>query len=277
MRGACRPLGQVMHASRAPRRRAVVLAAAALLVVVGVILVLLLLRGGDEHSPRSVAPRGIEPLAFMPADADVVLDLDTGAPTVAVAAAALVPRLPGATLSGEQLRPLLGGRMAIALDGGRMWLAAITRAPPPPVPGATKRGGTVVVGPSVPAPRPRARTEFDRRFTGLPASNARVAFDAGALLAARRPDFAATPWGRSLRGGAAVLELRGDRVVLPFQVAADPAGARPSDLPVVPGPVTPVMRGSAPIVAAVRSPAQTLAFLRAAGLLPALDVLDGAP
>jgi hypothetical protein len=267
-----------MHVSRAPGRRAVVLAAAALLVVAGVIGLLLLLRGGDEHSPRRpAAPTGIEPLAFMPADADVVLDLDTGAPTVALAAAALVPRLPGATLSGEQLRPLLGSRMAIALDGGRMWLAAITQAPPPPVRGAAKRGGTVVVGPSVPAPRPGARAEFDRRFTGLPASNARVAFDAAALLAARRPDFAATAWGRSLRGGAAVLELRGDRVVLPFQVAADPAGVKPSDLPVVPGPVTPVMRGSGPIVGGVRSPTQTLAFLRSAGLLPALDVLDRAP
>jgi hypothetical protein len=165
-----------MHVSRAPGRRAVVLAAAALLVVAGVIGLLLLLRGGDEHSPRRpAAPTGIEPLAFMPADADVVLDLDTGAPTVALAAAALVPRLPGATLSGEQLRPLLGSRMAIALDGGRMWLAAITQAPPPPVRGAAKRGGTVVVGPSVPAPRPGARAEFDRRFTGLPAANAPVA------------------------------------------------------------------------------------------------------
>jgi hypothetical protein len=263
--------------SRAPGRRGLVAAGAVLLVVVGV-LVVLLLRGGDESTtPRPSAPRGIEPLAFMPPDADVVLDLDTGAPTVAIAAAALVPRLPGATLSGDQLRPLLGGRMAIALDGGRMWLAAITRAPPPRVPGARKRGGTVVVGPTLPAPRPGARAEFDRRFTGLPASGARVAFDARALLASRRPDVAATPWGRSLRGGAAVLALRGDRVLLPFQIAADPAGVKPSDLPVVPDRVPPVMRGSGPIVAAVRSPAQTLAFLGSAGLLPALDVLDRAP
>jgi hypothetical protein len=247
-----------------------------MVVLLSVVLVLLL-RGGEERTPRPSAPRGIEPLAFMPAGADAVLDLDTGVPTVAIAAAALVPRLPGATLTAEQLRPLIGSRLAIALDGGRMWLAAITRAPPPRVRGATKRAGTVVIAPAASAPRLGARAEFDRRFAGLPASSARVAFDARAPLAARWPEVARTTWGRSLGAGAAVLVIRGDRVVLPFKVAADPARVKPSDLPVATGSGTPPMRGTGPIVAAVRSPAQTLAFLRSAGLLPALDVLDRAP
>jgi hypothetical protein len=167
--------------------------------------------------------------------------------------------------------------MAIALDGGRMWLAAITRAPAPHVAGASKRGGTVVVAPSPVTPRPGARAAFDRRFSGLEPSSARVAFDPRALLATRWPEVAGTKWGRSLRDGAAVLDIRGNRVVLPFKVSADPAGVAPSDLPIPPGAGVPAMRGSGPIVAAVRSPAQSLAFLRSAGLLPALDVLDRAP
>jgi hypothetical protein len=256
----------------APRR--LLIASAAVLLVVAAALVLLL-RGGQDTKPQPAKPTGIEPLAFMPADADIVLDLDTDVPAIAVAAAELVPRLDGATLTAEQLRTLVGGRMAIALDGGRMWLAAITSAPAPP--GAVKRGGTVVAGPALQAPRPNARAEFDRRLSGLPAASARAAFDPQALLRSRSPEAANTPWGRSLRDGGAVLEIRGERVVAPFKVTADAAGLKPSDLPVATGTATPRMQGSAPIVAAVRNPGQTLSFLRAAGLLPALDVLDRAP
>jgi hypothetical protein len=258
-------------------RRALLAAAAALLVVAAVALVVLLRGGGSDGPPAARAPAGVEPLAFMPAGADVVLDLDTDVPAIAIAAAELVPRLSGATLSAEQLRPLVGGRMAIALGGGRMWLAAITSAPPPRVPGAAKVRGTVVVGPTVQGPRPGARAAFDRRFAGLPAGSARVAFDARALLATRSPEAASTAWGRSLRDGAAVLVSRGDRVAMPFRVGADPAGLKPSDLPVAPGAGAPPTRGAGTIVAAVRSPAQTLAFLRAAGLLDALDLLGRAP
>jgi hypothetical protein len=258
------------------RRRALLVAAVALLVVAGAAVVLLR-RGGSGEPPPRRAPAGVEPLAFMPAGADVVLDLDTDVPAIAIAATELVPRLSGAKLSAEQLRPLVGGRMAIALDGGRMWVAAITSAPPPHVPGAVKRGGTVVVGPTLQAARPGARAAFDRRLAGLPASSARVAFDARALLAARSPEAANTAWGRSLRDGAGALVARGERVAMPFRVRADPAGLKPSDLPVVPGTGAPPTRGGGPVVAAVRDPAQTLAFLRAAGLLDALDVLDRAP
>jgi hypothetical protein len=102
-----------------------------------------------------------------------------------------------------------------------------------------------------------------------------VAFDAGALLASRSPKAAKTAWGRSLHAGAAVLVVRGDRVVAPFRIAADPV--TPADLPFAAGAAVPRMQGSGPVVAAVRSPARTLAFLRGAGLLPALDTLARAP
>src|SRR5215470_20362408 len=124
------------------RRVAVVLAAVAV-VAIGV-AAFLLLRGDDKPAPPK-APPAVEPLAFMPADADVEFDLDTAVPAVAVAAAELVPKLPGATVTAEQVRPLVGGRMAVAIKDGKLWLAAVTSAKPPP--GGTTRGGTVIVVP----------------------------------------------------------------------------------------------------------------------------------
>ena len=251
-------------------RRGVALALAALVVVV--VAVVLLRRGHDEPS-RPRAPAAIDPLAFMPEHAQAVFDLDTGVPGIAVLAAELVPRLPGATLTQEQVRPLVGGRMAVALKDGKLWLAAVTAAAPPP--GGTKRGGTVVVAPGRVSQTLGARAAFDRRLSGLPRAGARVAFDPQSLLASRSPQVANTTWGRSLRDGAAVLLVRGDRVVLPFKLSGAPV--KPSELPIATGADPPVGHGSAPIVAATRSPAQTLQFLRSAGLLPALDVLSRAP
>src|SRR5262249_51215810 len=66
-------------------RRVAVVLAAALVVVVGV-AAFLLLRGGDTPAPPKASP-AVDPLAFMPADADVEFDLDTAVPAVAVAAA----------------------------------------------------------------------------------------------------------------------------------------------------------------------------------------------
>ena len=131
--------------------------------------------------------------------------------------------------------------------------------------------------PLAPSKAAGARAAFDRRFTTLPASGARVAFDPRAALADRSPAVAQTAWGRSLREGAAVLVIRGDRVVLPFAVSADPTGLSPASLPIATGADPPQAHGSGPVVAAVRSPAQTLSFLGSAGLLPALDVLGRAP
>ena len=94
-------------------------------------------------------------------------------------------------------------------------------------------------------------------------------------MASRSPQIANTTWGRSLRDGAAVMVVRGDRVALPFKLTGDPV--TPESLPIATGTQAPSTHGSAPIVAATRSPAQTLGFLRDAGLLPALDVLSRAP
>jgi len=249
------------------RRVAVVLAAA--LVVVAGVAAFLLLRGDEKPAPPK-APVGVEPLAFMPADADAVFDLDTDVPAIAVAAAELVPKLPGATVTAEQVRPLVGGRMAVATKDGKLWLAAVTKAPAPP--GGTKRGGTVIVVPGSVVQTQGARAAFERRMTGLPDGPARVAFDPGKYLPA---EFADTAWGRALREGAAALTIAGDRIALPFRLTGDPV--KPEQLPIATGTQAPSTHGSAPIVAGTRSPAQTLRFLREAGLLPALDVLSRAP
>jgi hypothetical protein len=267
--------------------RRVLLIGAALVVVV-IVAVLLLTRGGvDERPQRPPAPPGVEPLAFMPAGASAVLDLDTRQSSAAFTAIGLIPELPASPLTAEQVGRLTGGRIAVAFAGNRLWLAAQTRAAPPPVSNAAKRGGTVVIAPSAAALQASlsgaaakangARAAFDRRFAGLPPSSARVAFDPRAALAARSPAVAATAWGRSLRAGAAALVVRGDRIVLEFKLTADPAGVSPDELPIATGPGAPRAAGSGPVVAAVRAPAQTLAFLRSAGLLEALDVLNRAP
>ena len=122
-----------------------------------------------------------------------------------------------------------------------------------------------------------ARAAFDRRFATLPPASSRIAFNPRAALAARQPAVARTAWARSLRTGAAVLVVRGDRVVLPFAIRSDPKGLSPASLPIATGAGAPRAAGSGPVVAAVRSPARTLSFLRDAGLLPALDVLGRAP
>jgi hypothetical protein len=248
------------------RRVAVVLAAA--LVVVAGVAAFLLLRGDDKPAAPK-APPAVDPLAFMPAGADVELDLDTAVPAVAVAAAELVPKLPGATVTAEQLRPLVGGRMAVATKDGKLWLAAVTSAPPPP--GATKRNGTVIVAPGAVVQTLGARAAFDKRLAGLPKSPARVAFNPRVLA----PQVANTTWGKALRDGAAALTIEGARIKLPFRLTS--RAVDPKDLPIATGTQAPATHGSAPVVAATRSPAQTLRFLREAGLLPALDVLERAP
>jgi hypothetical protein len=263
-----------------------------LLAAVAVLVLLLRGDGGSEHAPRprTTPPVGVEPLAFMPAGASAVLDFDTSQASARLAAIGLIPKLPGAALDLEQVERLTGGRIAVAFAGDRVWIAAQTRTTPPRPSGAAvaaARAGAVVIAPSAAdlqaalagaaAKVNGARAAFDRRFTGLPASSARVAFNPRALLAARSPAVARTAWGRSLRSGAAVLAIRGDRVVVPFAVSADATGLSQSSLPIATGAGSPRASGSGPVVAAVRSPAQTLSFLRTAGLLPALDVLSRAP
>ncbi|WP_028063707.1 hypothetical protein [Solirubrobacter soli] len=269
-------------------RRRVLVIAAAVLVAVAVLVVVLTRGGGEAPRPPRPAPPGLEPLAFMPAGASAVLDFDTRQAPAAFAAIGLIPELPGSPLTANQVQRLTGGWISVALSRGQLWIAAQSRAAPPRPSGgavAGTRAGTVVIAPDAArlqaslagaaAAAPTARAEYDRRFTGLPASGARVAFDPGAALAARSPEVARTVWGQSLREGAAVLVVRGDRITLPFQVTADPV--KPADLPIATGAGTPQADGEGPVVAAVRSPAQTLAFLRDAGLLPALDVLGRAP
>ena len=271
------------------RRRAPLLLAA-LALLAAVVAAVVLLRGGDDK-PKQAARA--EPLAYVPAgSADVVFDLDTREPLVALAVEQLAPRVTHGALSADQAHALVGGRAAVAIDAGKAWLAFATDAPAPrPTRGAAAaaRDGVVLVAPSVAdlgaaeaaarAPSAKyARATFDKRFAGLPAAaGARVAFDPKTLLAQRSPQAANTAWGRSLRDGAAVLTTSGAQVRVPFRVTADPVGLKLADLPLATGPQPPLARGSAPLVVGLRDPAHTLAFARQAGLLQQLDLLDRLP
>jgi hypothetical protein len=271
--------------SRAP------LLAAALALLAGVLAVVLLLRGGDDDKAQPAVRA--DPLAYLPAGtADVVFDLDTREPLVGLAVEQLAPRATDGAVTAEQVHELVGGRAAVALDGGKAWLAFATDAPAPrPAKGAAAaaRDGVVVVAPSAAdlkasldratAPASRyARVTFDKRFAGLPRdAGARVAFDGRTLLGQRSPQIANTPWGRSLRDGAAVLATSGAQLRVPFKVTADPIGLKPADLPIATGARPPQARGDAPLTVGIRDPAQTLAFARRAGLLTELDLLDQLP
>jgi len=277
--------------ARVPGRRAPLIAAAIAVVVAAVVVVLLLRGGSDDDAPKQTARA--EPLAYVPAGtADVVFDLDTRQPLVGLAVAQLAPRVTKGAVSADQVSALVGGRAAVALEEGKAWLAFATDAPAPrPAKGAAAAAhdGVVVVAPSAEdlkaaeaaatAPAARyARATFDKRFAGLPRdAGARVAFDGRTLLAQRSPQAANTPWGRSLRDGAAVLATSGSELRVPFKVAADPIGLKPADLPLATGPQPPQARGSAPLTVGVRDPAQTLRFARDAGLLTELDLLDQLP
>jgi hypothetical protein len=271
-------------------RRRVPLVAAALVVVLGVVALVLLLRGGEDEHQKAAK---VEPLAYVPDGGnDAVFDLDTSAPLVDVVVEQLVPRLTHGALSAEQVRPLVGGRVVVALRGDQAWLVFATDAPAPRVGSQAavgKRDGVVVVAPTradvdaaisgAAAPAARyARATFDKRFAGLPAKGSvRVAFDPRKLIARRAPQLTSTRWASSLRDGAGVLTTEGTQLKLPFKISADPVGLNPADLPIATGSQPPTARGGAPLVIGLRDPARTLRFARDVGLLQELDVVDRLP
>ena len=184
------------------RRRAPLLLAALALLAAAV--------GGRRAAAgrgRRAGPKAAraEPLAYVPAgSADVVFDLDTREPLVALAVEQLAPRVTHGALTADQAHALVGGRAAVAIDAGKAWLAFATDAPAPRPTRAARRpparDGVVVVAPSAAdlargrsgRARPSAkyaRATFDKRFAGLPAAaGARVAFDP---QVAARPALAA--------------------------------------------------------------------------------------
>lgn len=270
-------------------RRPLIFAGLAVLAVAAIVAGLVVGRSSDP-APRR-APPAADPLSFVPADADAVFALDTGAPLVGLAVEELLPRVGPGALTAAQVGRLIGGPAAVAITGDRVWLAVATSAPAPrPLAGAAaaKRDGVVVVAPDAvalraaldQAARPAARAAratFARRFAGLPASSARVAFDPPALMSALAPGLAATRWARSLRDGAAVLSSAGDQLRVPFRLRGAPAAVTAADLPLATGPAVPQARGRAFLVLGVRDPAQSLRFARGAGLLPGLRVVDRLP
>jgi hypothetical protein len=272
------------------RRHGPLLIAALALVAAVAALVVVLHNRGDDTDKKAAAG---EPLAYVPAGSDdVVFDLDTREPLVALAVEDLAPRLTNNAVTSDQVHPLLGGRAVVATHAGKAWLIFATDQPAPRPSrsaAAAASDGVVVIAPSRAelaaslhgARQPSAkfaRQTFDKHFAGMPAGEgARVAFDPRPLLAQQAPQIANTVWARSLRDGAAVLTTSGNELHLPFRLTADPAGLKPADLPIATGPAPPSANGKAPLIAGVRDPSQTLGFLRAAGLLPALDVLDKLP
>ena len=266
-------------------RQRLPLIASALAVAAGAIAAVVILHARDRHI--TPATDRADPLAFMPARAPVVFDLDTKQPLIALAVQQLAPRLTGGRLSVDAVEPLLGGRVAIALDGGRAWLAFATARPAPA--GTTRAKGVVLSAPDPAAGRAAtaqageasaayARDTFAKRFDGLPAdAGARVAFDPRRLLAQREPKIAATRWGRSLRDGAAVLARTGDGLRVPFRITGEPVGLTAADLPFATGPAAPPTNGHAALTVGLRDPAQTVAFAREADLVPALTLVDSLP
>ncbi|MGZ4279126.1 MAG: hypothetical protein ACXVFK_17625 [Solirubrobacteraceae bacterium] len=266
-------------------RRRVPLIAAALAVAAGAAAAVIVLHGRAQQG--HAAAHRADPLAFMPARAPVVLDLDTSAPLVGLAVQELAPRLTHGALSTDAVGPLLGGPVAIALDGGRAWMAFATSKNPPA--GTVAAEGVVLYAPDRAARRAAvaqaraptaayARETFSKRFDGLPAdAGARVAFDPRRVLADREPKLAATRWARSLRDGAAVLTKAPDGLRVPFRLTAEPVGITPEDLPVAAGPAAPATNGRGAVTIGLRDPARTLAFARDAGLISALGVVDSLP
>jgi hypothetical protein len=273
----------------ARRRVQLLVAAGALAAVALVVVLVLLLRGGDgDRSAQATS----EPLAYVPAGAaEVVFDVDTREPLIGLAVEQLAPRVTDGALTADQVHALLGGRAAIATGGGKAWLAFATNAPAPtPSKGAATAHDGVVVFASNAADLQAAlksadssaaeyaRATFDKRFDGLPqGSSARVGFRPQPLLASRSPEIANTRWAKSLRAGAAVLATEGNVVRVPFKIEADPVGLTPADLPIATGAQPPSARGSGPLIAGIRNPAQTLKFVRTAGLLQELNLVDQLP
>jgi len=260
------------------RRQIALIAAAAVAVLVGVVL---LVRGGGDESRTAVAAG--EPLAFVPADADVVLDVDLGVPLVAIG----FEQLAGPGFERVPVR----GRAALALRGEQRWvvvgatepqaLAARVRERRPRA-AVGVRGGAVVLAPTPAAlaeamrGRGLGRRAFERRLARLPRrAGARVALRPRALLARFSAGLAATRWARTLRDGAAALVVDDATARVPFRLNGSPAAA--AALPIAAGRAAPRARGSAPVVIGVRDPARTLRFAREAGLLPQLDVVDRLP
>ncbi len=267
-------------------RRRASLIAAALAVAAGAVAAVIVLHGRSSGTQGRATDRA-DPLAFLPLRAPVVLDLDTSAPLVALAVQQLAPRLTGGRLGADAAAPLLGGRVAIALDGPRAWLAFATSQGAPE--GTVAADGVVLWAPDAIARRAAlaqarepaaayARETFARRFDGLPAgAGARVAFDPHRLLADREPKLAATRWGRSLRDGVAVLTRTRGGLRVPVRISAEPVGLSAEDLPFATGAAAPPTIGRAALTAGVRDPARTLAFARDAQLVPALDLLGSLP
>ena len=210
--------------------------------------------GGDDKGPEGGCGPSRSPTC--PAgSADVVFDLDTREPLVALAVEQLAPRVTDGALTADQVHALVrrprrrgaGRRQGLAGLRHRRAGAASDRRRGGR--GARRRGRRRAErrGPQARARRTRAHPR--RATRGPPSTSASRACRPmpargspsirGSLLAQRSPPLAGTPWARSLRDGAAVLTTRGTELRVPFRLTGDPGGLTPADLPIATGPQPP--------------------------------------
>ena len=266
------------------RRRAPLLLAA-LALLAAVVAVVLLLRGGGDDKPKQAA--SAEPLAYVPAGtADVVFDLDTREPLVALAVEQLAPRVTHGALSADQVARA-GRRARRRGDRRRQGVAGLRHRragaaadrgarPPRRATGSSssrrarrtsRRRSTRAARARRPATRARPSTSASRACRPTPA---RASPSTRSRCSRQRsPQIADTRLGPLARDGAAVLPTSGASCASRFASPPTRVGLKPADLPIATGPQPPQARGSAPLVVGLRDPAHTLAFAAPAGLLPA--------
>ena len=243
-------------------------------------------KGGYDPSRSPTCP---------PASADVVFDLDTREPLVALAVEQFAPRVTNGALTADQVararrRARRGG------DRRRQGMAGL-RYRRAGAPSQRRRGGrarATAWSSSRRAPRTcrralddarapaarYARATFDKRFAGLPAdAGARVAFDPRVLLGQRSPELAATRVGRARCATAPPCSTtRGTELRVPFRITARPRrpdAGRPADRhrPAAAAALAEAPRSS-PACATRRTRSRSRAQ---AGLLSELGLLDQLP
>ena len=273
-----------------PGRRASLIAAAFAVVAAVVVAVAAAARAGTTEALRR--RRGPSRWPTCRGLGDVVFDLDTRAPLVALAVEQLAPRVTDGALTADQVHALVGGarRRGDRRRQGAGWPSPPTRRRRVPAAARPPRRVTAWSS-SRRAPPTSSEPSTTRGARGaLRAGDLRQALrgPAGRCRRARRlrsagparPALATA--GRHALGALAARRRRRadharDRAARPVSRHRRPGGPdarRPADRQ---RPAAAQARGSAPLVVGLRDPAHTLAFARSAGLLSELGLLDQLP
>jgi hypothetical protein len=281
-----------------------VLAGALAALVVGVIAALLLLHGGEDTSRRASTQDPLRlALRHVPADAPFVAVVETSTaegpgrrvralaerfPGSALAVEQLEQRLFGpAGLSVEDLRPLLGGPVVLAFpdaaavrayrpvalvagDPARLHALAARAARGRGDMTFAVRGPLLVAGPkdsvrralTVPA-TPMTPAQLSARLGDIDARGAVVRVVAAPAALRLSPAIRRIPWVVALRDVSVAVVPQRDAMVV--RARARTASVAPDEVPLALGAQPPAPRGGAPLTAAVRDLAHTLAWLERHG------------